>query len=106
MQMDSDRYPLRDYGAAFFRVFGPRARHGINFLQSLQMILTVAALILGQGQSIAQISAGTPHTVCFVVCLLIFALIGMVLGQIRTLQRFGFLANFAVWINLLCIFIS
>lgn len=106
MQLDSDRYPLRDYGAAFFRVFGPAARHGINFLQSIQMILTVAALILGQGQSIYQISQGTSNVVCFVVCLLIFALVGMVLGQIRTLQRFGWLANFSIWINLLCIFIS
>lgn len=105
LQMDSDRYPLRDYAAVFFRVFGPLARHGVNVLQSIQMILTVSTIILGQGQAIAQVSQGTPHPVCFVVCLLIFALIGMVLGQIRTLQRFGWLANFAVWINLLSIFI-
>lgn len=106
MQMDSDRYPLRDYGAVFFRVFGPTARHLVNVLQSLQLILTVSTIILGMGQSIAQISAGISKPVCFVVCLLIFALIGMVLGQVRTLQRFGWLAHFAVWINLLCIFIS
>jgi hypothetical protein len=31
---------------------------------------------------------------------------GMVVGQIRTLQRFGWLANFAVWINLLILFIA
>jgi hypothetical protein len=30
---------------------------------------------------------------------------GMIVGQIRTLQRFGWLANFAVWINLLILFI-
>ena len=30
---------------------------------------------------------------------------GMVVGQIRTLQRFGWLANFAIWINVLILFI-
>jgi hypothetical protein len=34
---------------------------------------------------------------CYIVCMLIIAILGMVLGQIRTLQRFGWLANFAVW---------
>lgn len=104
--MDSDRYPLRDFGGAFFRVFGPASRHVINIMQSVQMILTVASLILGMGQSIAQVSAGTSKPVCFVVCLLIFTLLGMILGQVRTLQRFGWLANFAVWMNLLVVFIS
>jgi hypothetical protein len=104
--MDSDRFPLRDYGAAFFRVFGPLARHIINILQSFQMILTLGALILGMGQSIAQISDGTSKPVCFVVCLLIFTLIGVVLGQVRTLQRLGWLSNFAVWMNMLAVFLS
>ncbi len=96
MQMDSDRYPLRDYGAAFFRVYGATARHGVNVLQSVQMILTVSTLILGQGQSIAQVSAGTSNPVCFILCLFIFTIVGMVLGQIRTPQKFGWLANFAI----------
>ena len=105
MEMDSDRFPLRDYGAAFFRVFGPAARHIINILQAFQMILTLGSLILGMGQSIAQISAGTSRPVCFVVCLLIFTLIGVLLGQVRTLQRLGWLSNFAVWMNMLSVFI-
>jgi hypothetical protein len=50
IEMDSDRYPLRDYGAAFYRVFGPTSRHIINVLQSIQMILTLGSLILGMGQ--------------------------------------------------------
>jgi hypothetical protein len=104
--MDSDRFPIRDYGADFFRVFGPLARHIINVLQSFQMILTLGALILGMGQSIAQISDGTSKPVCFVVCLLIFTLIGVVLGQVRTLQRLGWLSNFAVWMNMLAVFFS
>lgn len=105
MEMDSDRFPLRDYGAAFFRVFGPVARHIINILQSLQMILTLGSLILGMGQSIAQVSAGTSRPVCFVICLLIFTLIGILLGQVRTLQKLGWLSNFAVCMNMLAVFI-
>ena len=32
---------------------------------------------------------------------MIWAVLGMVLGQIRTLQKFGWIANFAVWMNVL-----
>ena len=105
IEMDSDRYPLRDYGAAFYRVFGPTSRHIINVLQSIQMILTLGSLILGMGQSIAQISAGTSKPLCFVVCLLIFVILGVGLGQVRTLQRLGWLSNFAVWMNVLSVII-
>ncbi|RDW89012.1 putative N amino acid transport system protein-1 [Coleophoma cylindrospora] len=102
MHLDSDRYPMRSFGDAFFRVYGLWARHAINFLQSIQLLLTVSILILSNGQSIAQISKGN---LCFVVCLIVFMAAGMIVGQIRTLQRFGWLANIAVWINLLIIFI-
>lgn len=102
LDLDSDRYPLRDYGMAFLRIFGSTTRHAVNVLQAIQMILTVSALILSNGQAISQVSqVTTDNPVCFVVCLLIFTLIGMVMGQIRTLQRFGWLANFAIWINVL-----
>lgn len=104
IHLDSDRYPLRDFGMAFFRVFGKPARHIVNVMQAIQMILTVSALILGNGQAISQVSDATRSSpICFIVCLLIFTLIGMVLGQIRTLQRFGWLANFAIWVNVLII---
>jgi hypothetical protein len=36
----------------------------------------------------------------------IWAFIGMALGQIRTLKAYGWLANSAVWFNLLIIIIS
>ncbi|KAK7424208.1 hypothetical protein QQZ08_008696 [Neonectria magnoliae] len=75
----------------------------------LQMLLFVVVLILSNGQSISQISHGNNNSngngLCFVVCLVIFMAFGFVLGQIRTLQRFAWLSNFAVWINLLIIFI-
>ncbi|KPM45716.1 hypothetical protein AK830_g802 [Neonectria ditissima] len=107
--LDSDKYPLRTYGDLFFRVFGKIPRHMVNFMLGLQMLLFVAVLILSNGQSISQISQGNNNSngngLCFVVCLIIFMASGFVLGQIRTLQRFAWLSNFAVWINLLIIFI-
>lgn len=70
-------------------------------------MLFVAVLILGNGQSISQISKGPNGGagICFVACLIIFMAAGFVLGQIRTLQRFSWIANLAVWVNLLIIFI-
>jgi hypothetical protein len=101
MHMDSDRYPLRDFGQAFFRVYGQTVRHFINVLQSLQMFMLVAVLVLGNGGGISQVSIGQNgehgNGLCYIVCMLIYAILGMVLGQIRTLQRFGWLANFSVW---------
>ncbi|WYZ38135.1 hypothetical protein EsH8_III_000049 [Colletotrichum jinshuiense] len=105
--LDSDRYPVKGYGDLYFRVFGSWARHLVNFAQGLQLLLFVAVLILGNGQSISQISKGPAGGagICFVACLVIFMAAGFVLGQIRTLQRFSWIANLAVWINLLVIFI-
>lgn len=110
IHMDSDRYPLRDFGQAYFRVFGSRARHIINVLQSLQMLMLVAILILSNGGSVSQISLGKDdihgNGLCFIVCLLIMAFVGMFLGQIRTLQRFGWLANLSVFTTITVAFIS
>lgn len=36
---------------------------------------------------------------CYVVCVVILVVTGMFLGQIRTLQKFGWLANVAVFMN-------
>jgi hypothetical protein len=108
--MDSDRYPLRDFGQAFFRVYGQTMRHFINVMQSIQMIFLVAVLVLTNGQSISQVSIGQNgvhgNGLCYIICLLIFAIIGMVLGQIRTLQRFGWLANFSVWTTVVTSFLA
>ena len=110
MHMDSDRYPLRDFGQAFFRVYGQKMRHFINILQSLQMFMLVAVLILSLGGSVSQVSIGKDgihgNGVCFIVCLLIIAILGMILGQIRTLQRFGWLANLSVWTTVICAFMA
>ena len=102
IHLDSDRYPMKSFGDTFFRVYGRWARHFVNICQAIQLLLTVSILILSNGQSISQISKGT---LCFIACLVIFMAAGFVVGQVRTLQRFGWLANFAVWINVLILFI-
>lgn len=100
--LDSDRYPIRGYGDFFFRMFGSWARHFVNLAQALQLLLTVSVIILSNGQSISQISRGSSGEslgICFVACMIIFMAAGFVLGQIRTLQRLGWLANLSVWLN-------
>lgn len=110
MHMDSDRYPLRDFGQAFFRVYNNKVRHFINVLQSLQMFMLVSVLVLSNGGAISQVSIGKNgihgNGLCYIVCMLIFAILGMVLGQIRTLQRFGWLANLSVWTTVICSFMA
>lgn len=101
LQMDSDRYPMKDYGDFGFRIYGQWARHLINVLQSFQFFLNVGLIIITSGQSISQMSKG--H-LCFVVCVLVSAIAGCIIGQIRTLARFGWLASLAVFMNLFVIF--
>jgi len=43
---------------------------------------------------------------CFVVAELIFMLLGFVFGQIRTLQRLSWLANIAIWLNVIVIIMT
>ena len=99
LRLDSIKYPLITYGDLAFRIYGKWARLLVNCIQSLQLFFNVGILILGKGQSIHQLSVGPNQGVglCFVVCSLVFAIAGFMLGQIRTLARFGWLANLAVW---------
>lgn len=105
--LDSDRYPIRNYADLFFRCFGPRSGYFVHVAQAIQLLVIIGFLILLNGQAISQISQvnGTGPGLCFIVCVLVFALAGMIIGQIRTLQKFSWLANFSVWINLLTMII-
>ncbi|KAH8814916.1 amino acid transporter-like protein [Xylogone sp. PMI_703] len=100
LKLDSDRYPMRTFGDMGFRIYGTWARHGMNLLQSIQLLFNVGVIIIGNGQALSQMSK---FKLCFSICCLIWPLVAMVAGQIRTLQKFGYLANFAIWINLLVI---
>ena len=94
---------MKSYGDLAFRLWGPIARHGFNILQSVQLLCNVAVIIISNGEALSE---AAKFKLCYAVCCLVWALAGFFLGQIRTLQKFGWLANFAVWINLLIIFIT
>ena len=71
--------------------------------QAIQLLLNVAVILVSNGQSLSQASK---FRLCYAVCVVVWAIGGFLSGQIRTLQKFGYLANFAIWINLLIMFIT
>ena len=106
VKLDSDRYPVRTYSDIVERIFGRWARHCCTVLQSLQLIFNVGLLCLLSGQSLSQVSNAKVsghrlvcHTclnitqLCFSVCVVIFVIVGVTIGQIRTLKDFTNLAN-------------
>ncbi|KAF8889927.1 transmembrane amino acid transporter protein-domain-containing protein [Infundibulicybe gibba] len=103
IRLDSIRYPVKTYADLVERIFGTAARRACSLLQGLQLLVNVATICLGNGQAVYQMSK---RRLCFSVCIVIWALLGMIIGQIRTLRNYGWLANGAVWINLLIIFTS
>ncbi|KAK7943123.1 oligopeptide transporter protein [Apiospora aurea] len=108
IQLDSDRYPMRNYADIFHRVFGPGMKHFVNITQAIQLIAVLGFVILLNGQGIAQMAYGPDGSypgICFIACLVIFTVAGFVIGQVRTLQRYSWLANLAVFINILVVFI-
>lgn len=106
--LDSDRYPIKNYGDQAYRIFGTSARYFVNVLQSLQFFMNVALIILGNAIGLSQVitGAGTGANLCFVVCSLVFTIAGFLCGQVRTLQRFAFLANIAVWLNIITMILT
>ena len=106
--LDSTRYPLRNYGDLAFRVYGNWARVIVNVLQSFQFFLNVVLIIESNGQGLAQMAAGASGNgfLCFVVAEVVFMACGFLLGQIRTLQRLSFLANIAIWLNVIVIIMT
>lgn len=103
LQLDSDRYPLRSFGDIAYRVAGALARHIMNVIQAVQLLFMVGLIIIGNGQSLAQISKGS---VCFVVLCFVWAIAGAIIGQIRTLQRLSILSHVAIWLNVLVLIIT
>ncbi|KAJ6610198.1 oligopeptide transporter protein [Mycena sp. CBHHK59/15] len=103
IRLDSLRYPILSYADIVERIFGRWARRVCTVLQSVQLVIIVGIICLANAQALSQISKA--H-LCFSVCIVIWALVGMFIGQIRTLKSYGWLANAAVWFNLLIIFTS
>ena len=103
MGLDSYEFPCRNYGDLGLRIFGPSMRHLINVLQALALLLILGQVTIQNGQGLSQVSK---FRLCYAVCVVIFVISGFLIGQIRTLRNYGWLANAAVFLNLMVIFIS
>ncbi|KAI0857234.1 transmembrane amino acid transporter protein-domain-containing protein [Xylaria cubensis] len=103
MGIDSHEFPARNYGDLAFRAWGTTARHVVNILQAVALLLLLGQVTILFGQNISEMSR---YRICYIVCPLIFVIVGFFLTQIRTLRSFGWLANFGFWFNILAIFIS
>jgi hypothetical protein len=101
--VDSYQFPAKNYGDLAFRAWGRPLRHIVNFLQALQLLISVGVIVISNGQALSQMSK---FRLCYAVCCLLWALAGFAVGQVRTLQKFGILANAAVFLNLMIMFIS
>lgn len=101
--LDSYEFPLRNYGDLALRLYGQPVRYGFNVLQSIQLLCAVGLIVISSGQALSLIAK---FRLCYAVCCLIWAICGFFLGQVRTLQKYGWLANAAIYINLLVMFIS
>ncbi|EFZ02452.1 transmembrane amino acid transporter [Metarhizium robertsii] len=103
MGLDSFQFPIKSFGDIGFRVYGTWCRYLFNILQAIQLICNVGAIIISNGEALSE---AVKFKLCYAICCLVWALAGFVLGQIRTLQKFTWLANVAVFINLLIMFIT
>ncbi|KAJ6591491.1 transmembrane amino acid transporter protein-domain-containing protein [Mycena vulgaris] len=103
IRLDSLQYPILSYADIVERILGKKARRVVTILQSGQLVIIVGIVCLFNAQALAQISK---NHICFSVCIVIWAIVGMIIGQIRTLRMYGWLANAAVWVNILIIFTS
>ncbi|KAI9662449.1 MAG: hypothetical protein M1821_008616 [Bathelium mastoideum] len=103
MNLDSFEFPCRNYGDLGLRIYGPFMRHLINVLQALALLLILGQVTIQNGQGLSQVSK---FRLCYAVCVILFVIAGFAIGQIRTLRNYGWLANAAVFLNLLVIFIT
>ena len=59
---------------------------------------------MGNAQSVEQIARN--HQFCFSAAIIIWAGVGMVIGQIRSLKQYGWLANSAVFLNIFILIVT
>ncbi|KAH0388546.1 oligopeptide transporter protein, partial [Aureobasidium melanogenum] len=102
LKLDSDHYPMKTFGDVAFRAYGRVARHLVNILQVIQLIFNVGVIIIQNGQGLYQINSN----ICYIVCCVIWTVCGFVIGQVRTLQKYGWIANFAVWLNVIVMILT
>jgi hypothetical protein len=101
--VDSYEFPAKNYGDLAMRTWGNIPRYITNIMQALGLLLLLGQVTIQFGENISQVSK---FKLCYAVCPVIFVCVGFFLSQIRTLKAYGWVANLAVWLNLLVIFIT
>lgn len=101
--VDSYEFPARNYGDLALRTWGTTVRYITNICQALGLLLITGQVTIQYGENISQVSK---FKLCYAVCPVLFVVAGFFITQIRTLRSYGWVANCAVWLNLLVIFIS
>ncbi len=73
---------MKTFGDMGFRIYGKETRHGMNILQSIQLLFNVGVIIIGNGQALSQMSK---YKLCFSICCLIWPLVGFVMDKFELL---------------------
>lgn len=105
-KLDSNNYPVRTFSDLAARTVAPWFRYPFGLLQFIQMLLNCGTILLSTAQAVSQmlITNKGRDDFCFTVDILVWALLCMILGQIRSLGKFSYIANSAVWMNIaICI---
>jgi hypothetical protein len=99
--LDSEAIPVHMWCNIGDRLCSPWFRHLITAMQSSQMILALAIVLLGNAQSFSQI---IHFKLCFVVISLLLTILGAVIGCICTFRWLSWFATFSVYgIIFICI---
>jgi amino acid permease len=80
--LDSARFPMISFGDPFLRIYGPKYRHVINFMQALQQFLSVCVVVLGNSTLLGQIAQ---ESICFIAVIIIVSYLetnGNLLGKL------------------------
>jgi hypothetical protein len=101
--LDSRYFPVHNYSDVGERIFGRWVRHMFNILQSLQLILNVGLLVLGNAQTLGALAK---YKVCFSVLCIVWMLVGMIGGQIKSLRNFAWFANCNIWLNVVVLIMT
>ncbi|KAI0014563.1 transmembrane amino acid transporter protein-domain-containing protein [Xylariomycetidae sp. FL0641] len=101
--VDSYEFPALNYGDLAYRTWGTVARHVVNAIQAVALLLLLGQVVILFGQNISEMSK---FRLCYVVCPLLFVIAGFMLTQIRTLKAYGWIATLAIFLDLMVIFIS
>jgi len=103
LKLDNEVHPIRTFSDIAALTLGEWSRLAIAFLQSLQLILSVAVLILGEAQTL-QDMLPSMTSVCFLVLTAGWTLFGMTVGFIKVFSHLSQFANWCIWINIsICI---